>query len=238
MYVRTGQVPGSKEFTGCTPCWEKARVSRYDHSRAECPHYWEAIVTGHSWKEGELWEGGRFHCEGCSKPTPEEVAAAKAAGIAPQQPGNMTKQEARGDAGQEAVYMVDDAAFEVFYADVETPDGQLQSQPFYKGSEGRCLKMKLEGRDVHQGQGGEMELVWHRGDGTGRAPPRVEIEYRGGVRRRVVDFRVLGELDEVVTWQWSVQDGILAPCQGICTPSPFPQALSMLSPTKELPSPS
>ena len=145
------------------------------------------------------------------------MAAAKAAGIAPQQPGNMTKQEARGDAGQEAVYnvMVDDTAFEVFYADVETPGGGLQNQPFYKGSEGRCLKMKLEGRDVHQGQGGEMELVWHGGDGTGRAPPRVEIEYRGGVRRRVVDFRVLGKLGKgLMTWQWSVQDGILAPCQG------------------------
>ena len=95
MYARTGQVPGSKEFTGCTPCWEEARVSRYGHSRAKCPQYW--------WKEWELWEGGRFFCEGCIKPSPEEVTAAKAAGLAPQQPGNMTNQEAMGDAGQEAV---------------------------------------------------------------------------------------------------------------------------------------
>ena len=47
--------------------------------RGECPQYWEAIVSGLSWKEGELWEGGRFFCEGCCEPTPEEVTKAKAA---------------------------------------------------------------------------------------------------------------------------------------------------------------
>ena len=76
--------------------------------------------------------------------------------------------------------MVDTIAFEVFYADVETPGGGLQNQPFYKGSEGRCLKMKLKRRAVHQGQGQERELEWHAGGGTGRAP-RVETEYRGGM---------------------------------------------------------
>ena len=105
-------------------------------------------MSGLSWKEGELCEGGRFFCEGCCEPTPEEVAKAKAAGLAPQQPGNMSAQQARGDAGQEAVYMVDSSAFEVFYADVEMATGGFQSQPFYKGSEGegKSLKMKLKGR--------------------------------------------------------------------------------------------
>ena len=122
MYVRTGQVPGSKDFTGCTPCWERAHLSRFDHSREECPRYWDAIVTGLPWKDGELWEGGRFFCEGCTEPTPDEVAKAKAAGLAPQQPGNMTTQQARGDAGQKPVYLVEDSAFEVYYADVELPE--------------------------------------------------------------------------------------------------------------------
>ena len=65
-------------------------------------------MSGLSWKEGEMWEGGRFFCERCFESTPDDMAAAKAAGLAPQQPGNMSKQEARGDAGQEAVYMLDD----------------------------------------------------------------------------------------------------------------------------------
>ena len=218
MYVRTGHVLGSKDFTGCTPCWEKARLLRYDHLRAdrECAQYWEAVVSGHLWKDGELWDGGRFFCEGCFEPSPEEVAAAKAAGLALQQPGNMTlsPQEARGDAGQEAVYMVDDTAFEVPYADVETNVGAFQSQPFYKGGQGRCLKMKLEGRVHCQGLGQEVELTWHSGDGSGRAPPRAEVQYRDGSVRQVEDFKWCGRYGGEMTWQWSMQGGILAPGQG------------------------
>ena len=217
MYVRTGQVPGSKEFTGCTPCWERAHLSRFDHSREECPRYWDAIVTGLPWKDGELWEGGRFFCEGCTEPTPEEVAKAKAAGLAPHQPGNMTTQQARGDAGQEPVYLVEDSAFEVYYADVELPAGGFQNQPFYKGSEGkgkgggRSLRMKLKGRM----QGQELELTWHATDEGGRATTWAEVTYEGGVKERVEKFRGWGvgagvESGGPVTWEWCVQDGTRA----------------------------
>ena len=59
--VRTGQVPGSKDFSGCSSCWSGAGLTCKDHSRVECSLYWETIVAGKSWKEGELWPGGRHH---------------------------------------------------------------------------------------------------------------------------------------------------------------------------------
>ena len=120
--------------------------------------------------------GGRFFCEVCCKPSPEEVAAAKAAGLAPEQPGNMPAQEARGDAGMGAVYMVDGAAREVFYADVANEMGGLQSQPFYKGSEGRSPKTRPDGRV----QGPRMRISQRNREGHGLcasycfAPPRRE----------------------------------------------------------------
>ena len=59
--VRTGQVPGSKDFSGCSSCWNGAGLTCKDHSRAECGLYWETIVAGKSWKEDKLWPGGRHH---------------------------------------------------------------------------------------------------------------------------------------------------------------------------------
>ena len=113
----------------------------------------------------------------------------------------MSAQQARGDAGQEAVYVVDNSAFEVFYADVEMATGGFQSQPFYKGGEGegKLLKMKLKGRM----QGQELELTWHGGGDGGRASPWAEVEYEGGLKERVEGFRGwgVGQRGAPVTWE-------------------------------------
>ena len=134
----------------------------------------------------------------------------------------MTTQQARGDAGQEPVYLVEDSAFEVYYADVELPGGGFQNQPFYKGSEGKgegggkSLKMKLKGRV----QGQELELTWHatgeaREGGIRRTGPWAEVTYEGGVKERVEGFRGWGFGKDVksggpVTWEWCVQGGTRA----------------------------
>ena len=44
--VRTGQAPGSKEFSGCSSCWSGAGLACKDHSRNECVLYWETVVSG------------------------------------------------------------------------------------------------------------------------------------------------------------------------------------------------
>ena len=92
---------------------------------------------------------------------------------------------------------------------METETGAFQSQPFYKGSEGRPLKMRLDTRV----QGHEVELTWHGGDGSGRAPPWAEVEYRDGSVRRVEKFKGRGQVGGPMPWQWSVQGGTVAPGQ-------------------------
>ena len=97
--VRTGQVPGSKDFSGCSLCWNGAGLTCKDHSRAECGLYWEAIVAGMTWKEGELWPGGRHHVGQVDAPTPDVVRLAQEAELAPKTATPVTDKEARGDAG-------------------------------------------------------------------------------------------------------------------------------------------
>ena len=72
-----------------------------DHSRAECGLYWECIVAGKSWKEGELWPGGslRHHVGQVDAPTPEVVRRAQETELAPKAATAITDREARGDAG-------------------------------------------------------------------------------------------------------------------------------------------
>ena len=96
--VRTGQVPGSKDFSGCSSCWSGAGLTCKDHSRAECSLYWETVVAEKSWKEGELWPGGRHHMGQVDAPTPEVVRMAQEADLAPKA-ATVTDREARGDAG-------------------------------------------------------------------------------------------------------------------------------------------
>ena len=77
-----------------------------DHSRNECPLYWETIVAGKSWKEGELWPGGRHHVGQVERPSPDMVRAAQEAELAPKA-ATATNREDRGDAGIYAVSEVD-----------------------------------------------------------------------------------------------------------------------------------
>ena len=129
--VRTGQVPGSKEFSGCSSCWSVAHMTCKYHSRSECPLYWKTMVAGKSWKEGELWPGGRHHVGQVDRPTPETIRAAQEAGLVPQTATAVTDREARGDAG---VYEVNEADCKMVCVVLE--GGETLYQPSHWGSEG------------------------------------------------------------------------------------------------------
>ena len=76
-----------------------------DHSRNECVLYWETVVSGKWWKEGELWPGGRHHVGQVDRPIPDVVRMAQEADLAPKA-ATVTDREAMGDASMRSARWV------------------------------------------------------------------------------------------------------------------------------------
>ena len=132
-------------------CWSLAHMTCKDHSRSECPLelYWETMVAGKSWKEGELWPGGKHHVGQVDRPTQETNRAAQEAGLAPQTATAVTDREARGDAG---VYEVNEADCEMVCVVLE--GGEALYQPPHWGSEGEGQVQAGPWHQVEAGQQG------------------------------------------------------------------------------------